>query len=189
MSYIYYPATCGPKGHGSGSATAEADGSSIFSAFKPIPVPNSLRVKPGLPDLLFPISAGQRKRKTPNQTKADCSSPPGLPRGRLKPLLVLRLARILLLGDRGLVLGSLGAPSAVGAAIVHHAAPVLPIGIGPLVPACWSTRGVWVRRAVVGRMQRRHGQPSDGWKIALHCIAAHTWCPPCSVGGACCNWS
>ena len=28
-----------------------------FPNFKPIPVPNSLRVKPGLPDLLFPISA------------------------------------------------------------------------------------------------------------------------------------
>ena len=41
---------------------------------------------------------------------------------------------------------------AVGAAIVHRAAPVLPTGIGPLVPAYWSTRGMWVWRAVVGRM-------------------------------------
>ena len=24
LSFIYYPATCGPKGHGSGSAAAEA---------------------------------------------------------------------------------------------------------------------------------------------------------------------
>ena len=65
-----------------------------FPAFKPIPIPNSLRVKPGLPDLLSPISARQKKEKTPNQTKPDSSSRPDLLRGRLKPPLVLRLAHI-----------------------------------------------------------------------------------------------
>ena len=57
-----------------------------------------------------PESAKQKKKKKEKNPKSDCSSPPGLLRGWLKPLLVLHLARILLLGDRGLVLGASGLP-------------------------------------------------------------------------------
>ena len=44
--YFTVPLHIGPKGHGSGS--------DHFPAFKPNPVLNYMRVKPGLPDLLLP---------------------------------------------------------------------------------------------------------------------------------------
>ena len=81
LPYIYYPAKGGPKGLSRWQLH--------FSAFKPIPVPNSLRVKPGLPDLLFQYPPDKRKRGTPTQTKPDYPSPPGPSRGRPNPPLVL----------------------------------------------------------------------------------------------------
>ena len=60
----------------------------------------------------------------------------------------------------------------MGAAIPHRTAPVLPSplgGVSLLVPACCSTHEVWVRRAVVGRIKRRHGQLKGDWK--LRCTA------------------
>ena len=89
-----------------------------------------------------PESTNKRKRKTPNPNQIRLFEPPRPPPRPTQILLVLHLARTPLLGDRGLVPGSLRATSAVGAAIFHRTAPVLPIRISPLLPACSSTCGV-----------------------------------------------
>ena len=54
----------------------------------------------------------------------------------------------------------------------------------------FSSRDLYVYTYVTGFLcDRGHDQSSGDSKIALHFVAANTWCPPCSVGGACCNWS
>ena len=88
-----------------------------FPAFKPIPVPNSLRVKPGLPDLPFPISARQKKEKNPNPNQTRLFEPPRPPPRPTETPPCPPSRSHPPLGRSGLVLGSLGAPSAVGAAI------------------------------------------------------------------------
>ena len=87
-----------------------------------------------------PTQPNQTVRAPPASSEADSNPPCPPPHPHPPP------------GRLGTRPESLGAPSVVGAAILHRAAPVLPIRIGLLVPACWSTRGAWVRRAVVGRM-------------------------------------
>ena len=115
------------------------------------------------------------KEKNPNPTKSDCSSPPGLLRGRLKPLLVLHLARILLLlGDRGLVLGALGLPPPW--ALRSFIALLLSCRSGS---ACWCPPAgpPWgVGAAGCGRSHVATTWPVIGgdWGITLHFVAAHT---------------
>ena len=120
--------------------------------------------------LLLPRPAKKQNNQTERKEKTT-PSPPDRTRDKEKkqnkgPLLLhcsilhlshllhlgLQLALFLPLGGRGLSPGSLGAPSAVGSMILHRAAPVLLIRVGPLVPTCLSTCGVWVWRAVVGCM-------------------------------------
>ena len=139
---------------------SQARDRALFSTGIPISYPRaSLRSHSGsVPKISFspkpPESTKQKKKKKrktltqPNQTVRAPRPPPRLtqtppcppPRPHPPP------------GRSGTRPGSLGAPSAVGTAILHRPAPVLPIRIGPLVLACWSTRGAWVWWAVVGRM-------------------------------------
>ena len=58
-----------------------------------------------------------------------------------------------------------------------------------LVPALLApTHEVCVRRAVVGRIERRRGQSKEDWKLRCTHYSAYV-VPPSSVGGARCNWS
>ena len=75
LSCIFSTAICSPRGYGSSS--------NHFSAFKePIPVPNHIRVIPGLPDLLPPMSVSKRatkrnqNRNRKQKNKSDCPAPP-----------------------------------------------------------------------------------------------------------------
>ena len=102
-----------------------------FSTFKPCPVPNCMRVKPGLPGLLPPKRPDKRKihsvwpaRPSPGaDSNSTLTSPPkSHPRE-----------------------GPWPPTHAVGAAISHRAAPILPTPPGevsPLVPP----HEVWVGR-------------------------------------------
>ena len=55
-------------------AAALVDSRDHFSAFNPYPVPNCMRVIPGLPGLLPPMSAKQKKR-TPYLPRPASSAP------------------------------------------------------------------------------------------------------------------
>ena len=183
MSPTWYPTTRRPKSYGSGlplpSRTA-----AHFPAFKPKFCPIYIRVIPGLPYLL-PISTKEKsgEKRTKHKTRQPKRptmpsrppippSPPGRvrssPRPRPRPYPPPP-------GRWGLILRSL-APCIVGAAISHRALLILPAplgGIGLLVLIHVGAQE-W---AVIGRMERRHGQSSGNWKNYT-ASAAHTWYPP-----------
>ena len=180
----WYPATCSRKGPGSGSTTAVATAVGFSHKLSVFLCPQTgIAGHSRAPRLSFSPDPPTEKKKPPNRT--DCSAPLGslplqLLRGRLKPLLVLHLARTLpLLGDRGLVLRSLGSPCTVDAAISHRAAPVSPTlhsGIGLLVRRAADEVGAagcgWsCRRRVVSH--RVTGKSHDGMTSHV-CAAAWT---------------
>ena len=158
-------------------AAAPRKATATFSCGIPISHPRtSLRSHSGsVPKISSPEPPGSTKkkkkqRKPPNQTvrappaSTEADSNPSCPPPRPHPPP----------GRSGTRPGSLGAPSAVGAAIFHRAAPVLPIKIELLVPACWSAREVWVWRAVLVACSNVRASHRVTWElhyIALQCIS------------------
>ena len=96
--------------------------------------------------LLLPKSAKNKRERNKGKRYILSGPPPPLPSsGEVSnPSLTSTPPASSVSWVAGLALGSL-APYVVGAAISHRALLVLPTplgGIGPLVPACWSTREV-----------------------------------------------